>query len=375
MTHAAVLTPAGRSAIAVVGVEGPGATSTVEACFLAANGKPLAKQPLRAIRFGRWLHPKGEELVVVRRSESGVEIHCHGGLAAQSAVLANLAEKGIAQGEVSSFGSRKTPLSQAAWKDLEQATTERVAGILLDQANGALDASLKKILVTIQDNDSKTAASEIEKLLSWRSLGEHLLTPWLVAIVGPPNVGKSSLINALVGYDRAIVFDQPGTTRDVVTAGTAINGWPVRLADTAGLHRTTDPIEAAGIELAHATLRSAEVAVFVQEASDASGSLPEGPEGVATKAIVLRVASKADLADDPSFIAERILTSVVSGQGMAELLEQIGSAIVPANPPAGSGIPFRSEHYAQLTLASESLQKKNLAAAHGIVEALLAGPW
>ena len=370
MTRASVLTPVGRSAIAVVGVEGPAATAVVDACFLAANGKPFSDQPLGAIRFGRWLSQEGEELVVVRRSEERVEIHCHGGLAAQSAVLASLAEKGVTSGDLSSFDSHRTPLSQAAWHDLRHASTERVAGLLLDQANGALDVTLEEILTAIEAGDTASATSKIEKLFRWRSLGEHLLTPWHVAVAGPPNVGKSSLINTLVGYERAIVFDQPGTTRDVVTATTAVRGWPVRLADTAGLHDTVDPIEVAGMKLAREAIRSAEVVVVVQEAGDSPGLELEAE---APGAVLIRVASKVDLVSAPCGNEETILTSVVTGQGIAELLDRLATAIVPVDPLPGVALPFRSEHYTQLAQAGAAIEKNDLAAGCVRIKALLAG--
>ena len=84
---------------------------------------------------------------------------------------------------------------------------------------------------------------------------------------GAPNVGKSSLINALAGYERAIVSPTPGTTRDVVTVTTAIDGWPVQLSDTAGFRETQDELESAGIELATTTLSRAELAIFVHDAA------------------------------------------------------------------------------------------------------------
>ena len=90
-------------------------------------------------------------------------------------------------------------------------------------------------------SDSTTSSRE----LSWVDISSSSA----VVLSGAPNVGKSSLINALVGYERAIVFAEPGTTRDVVTAGTAVDGWPIELADTAGLRESTDPLEAAGIAL------------------------------------------------------------------------------------------------------------------------------
>ena len=86
--------------------------------------------------------------------------------------------------------------------------------------------------------DLQAAAARIREWLAWEDFGLHLTRPWNVVLAGRPNVGKSSLINALLGYTRSIVFDQPGTTRDVVTAATAIDGWPIELSDTAGLRES-----------------------------------------------------------------------------------------------------------------------------------------
>ena len=104
---------------------------------------------------------------------------------------------------------------------------------------------------------------QLRRFDTWSDVGMHLTNPWRVAIGGPPNVGKSTLINALVGYQRAIAFDQPGTTRDVVTAMTAIDGWPVELSDTAGLRTSDEPLEQAGVQRRRAELRRADLTVLV----------------------------------------------------------------------------------------------------------------
>ena len=153
----------------------------------------------------------------------------------------------------------------AAQIALADAVTVRTAAILLDQFNGALSADIRSVLAAIAAADWSQAAKAIDDLLGRRDLGLHLTKPWRVVLAGPPNVGKSSLINALAGYDRAIVSPVPGTTRDVVTVTTAIDGWPVQLADTAGLREGHDELESAGVELARATLASADLVVLVQD--------------------------------------------------------------------------------------------------------------
>ena len=113
---------------------------------------------------------------------------------------------------------------------------------------------------------SVLAESSIE-MLQFRDLGLHLTTPWRVVLAGAPNVGKSSLMNAIAGYQRAIVSPTPGTTRDVVTVTTAIDGWPVQLADTAGLRETQDELESAGVALADAAIGEADLVIVVSDAS------------------------------------------------------------------------------------------------------------
>ena len=108
---------------------------------------------------------------------------------------------------------------------------------------------------------------QLKGLLRFGDLGLHLTTPWRVVLTGPPNVGKSSLINALVGRERAIGSAQPGTTRDVVTAVTAVGGWPIELADTAGVRQVVDPLEREGVNRAKRSREHADLVVMVADAT------------------------------------------------------------------------------------------------------------
>jgi tRNA modification GTPase len=111
------------------------------------------------------------------------------------------------------------------------------------------------------------ATARVERLSALAEVGSHLTHPWRIVLAGRPNVGKSSLINALVGFERALVHATPGTTRDLVTAASAIDGWPVELIDTAGLRSTGDALEAAGIRLAEGQMAAADLVVLVFDAS------------------------------------------------------------------------------------------------------------
>ena len=150
---------------------------------------------------------------------------------------------------------------------LAEAVTERTAGILLDQLNGALSAAIREIITDLAAAKWSAAVEKIDELLGRQQLGLHLINPWRIVVVGAPNVGKSSLVNAIAGYERAIVSPTPGTTRDVVTVTTAIEGWPVQFSDTAGFRETQDELESAGIQLATTTLSKAELAVVVHDAA------------------------------------------------------------------------------------------------------------
>ena len=126
---------------------------------------------------------------------------------------------------------------------------------------------IREITVAAKQGLPDPAAARLRELVGWTDFGCHLSEPWQVVILGRPNVGKSSLLNALAGFQRAIVFDEPGTTRDVVSTEIAIDGWPVRLLDTAGIRQGETELERAGIALAREQARSADLRLLVVDAS------------------------------------------------------------------------------------------------------------
>lgn len=336
-----LLTPPGRGAIATVLVEGPGALAAVAVHFRPASGRPLEECAENRPIFGHFGPAPGEEVVVCRRSAESVEIHGHGGHAAVARLVELLTQSGCQPGDWHAWVRQQTEdrFAAEARIALADARTERTARILLDQFHGALRRALEEIQRLLDAGQRDSARQAVEALLARATLGRHLVEPWRVVLAGPPNAGKSSLINALVGYERALVHAVPGTTRDVVTATTAIDGWPVELSDTAGLRETVQPVERAGIALAHETVAAADLVILVFD-----GHQPWSAEDAAllsSQPEALVIHNKADLPPDASPTRPAGLwTSAVQGTGVPELLQAIAARLVPDPPPPGAAVPF-----------------------------------
>jgi tRNA modification GTPase len=393
-TYVVELTPQGRGAVAVVLIAGPEAVAIVDQLFRAISGRAIRDTPLGRIVVGHWGGNVGEELVVCRRDEFEIEVHCHGGFAAVTAVMDSLLHHGAiampwrewlrscarresalaAQG--ADIATRRDAATYAAHTALAEALTERTALILLDQLNGALSNAIDSAIEHITAEDWPHAVDALDALLIHRELGLRLTTPWRVVLAGPPNVGKSSLINALMGFQRAIVAPTPGTTRDIVTATTAIDGWPVLLADTAGLRETGDELEAAGVELARGALATADLAIVVADA--ASPSDQGFSQSVDLPARLIYVRNKIDLmverqlgGEDAPARSHTINTSAVTGQGIAELVAALGSSLVPNPPLPGMAVPFTAAHVESLVVARQAVQRQHPVAAIDALRSLL----
>jgi len=352
------LTPPGRGAIATLLVEGRGAVELVERFFSPASKNPLAEYRADQPVFGRFSSPSGpgEEMIVRRRSDDAVELHCHGGHAAVSMVRGRLVEQG---GHLISWQDREArghsdPISAAARIALADARTERTANILLDQHNGALRRAVDRILDALRTTDLPDSRRLLETLLARYELGRHLANFWRVVFAGLPNVGKSSLVNRLVGYGRAIVDSAPGTTRDVLTATSAVDGWPVEFADTAGLRAEGPSIERAGMELTQSRLAEADLIVLVFDSSRAfsdadSGLINDHPHA-------LLVHNKCDL---PSCADVKrpagLWASALSGQGIDSVLSVMSGHLVHDPPSPGEGVPFTATQQEHLRAALDAV--------------------
>lgn len=365
---ATLLTPFGRGAIASIEVSGPGAVEAIDRVFSAASGKRVADLPLRRIAFGRW--STGEELVVCHLNEERVEIHCHGGTAAVDAVVGSLVAAGVKIRSASDWlqGHEPDLIACEARLALENAKTERTALHLLDQYQGALRREADSLYEQLEQSPAASQA-RLDQLLERAEVGLHCTTPFRVVVAGSPNVGKSSLMNALLGYTRSIVVDEPGTTRDRVSAHTAIDGWPVELIDTAGMRETVDPIESAGVELAKDAAQSADLVLRVFDASN-HGAASELVEG--QRELVLL--NKIDLCERRPEVSAALPISARTCEGIADLLAAIARRLVPAPPERGEPIPFRVRQCDLLAAARVATEHNELDEARRHLRALWESP-
>lgn len=370
------LTPPGRSAVASILVAGPQALELVGRHFSPASGKSLSELPCGRVVFGTFhsLETAGEEVVVGLQASSHLEIHCHGGSYAAAAVMKRLTQNGatiVPWQQVASL-MESDGIAAEARVALSNARTERTARILLEQYYGALRKCLDLTIANLESFPAEfdTASKRLGRLLDLAPLGKHLTIPWRVFIAGEPNVGKSSLMNALVGYQRSIVFDQPGTTRDLLTASTALEGWPVEFVDSAGLRDSEDVLESAGVARATAGLAVADLVLWVEDARAplAASRMARPCDDVLT----LNVKNKADLltADEVPQNAGTIAVSALTGQGLHALCRQIVQRLLPVSPTPGEAVLFSSRHEVVVREAAAALSAGNSALAVGLLRSL-----
>lgn len=387
-TIAAISTAAGEGAIAVIRVSGPTAHGILRLIF-KKSGEVQDLIP-RRVDYGKILD--GDELVdqvlaVSFRSPASytgddmVEISCHGGILLAARVLELCLRHGARAAEPGEFTHRaflngKMDLTRAeAVMDLIRARTPlalRAAAMQLDGHLGQEIRSLNADLVATiahleawidfpeEDIDPASGAQLIQKMQHCRTSVDaliataahgHLLREGVrVAICGLPNVGKSSLLNRLLGADRAIVSSHAGTTRDTIEESACLDGVLFHLTDTAGLRETTDPIENEGVRRSIKTLDQADLVLHVFDASDSAIPVPLHENEIL-------VANKFDLATDPSAIPPGALrVSALSGDGLGELVAAMVSRVGADQLTTGpSFAAINARHTALLKQASEAL--------------------
>jgi tRNA modification GTPase len=335
-----VLTPPGTGAIATVAVVGPQAWAAVRAVFRPVKGTLPELPPLHRVYFGT-LGEGGDEVVVGVREldpEPWVEVHCHGGRRVVRWVVellesASRDREGAGEHHPAPSRSRLVNAPDPRALDpLTRAATLRTAAILLDQLNGAFAEAVSAILA-----DLPNTLPPLQRLAALATLGRRLVDPPRVVIAGPPNVGKSSLLNALAGYQRSIVSPTAGTTRDVVGVELAFDGWPVRVSDTAGLRDAGEHLEAAGIQLAERELTTADVVVWVTDATDPTPVW--APHDFAGR--LISVMNKCDQpcawGEPPAAVLK---VSAATGEGVPVLIAGVVRKLYPVVPRPGEAVPF-----------------------------------
>ena len=350
---ACLMTPRGRGAVATIAVRGcleqlsSIAENSPHSFFLARNQKPLHLQTPGKILFGNWGE---EELVVCRTSADEFEIHCHGGEAAISRILSDLEKSGVSILNAFAYLEEVFDRWEADYHQvISQARTFHTATLLLQQRTIGIGVwkGLEKCLDSgywsaLDEQAKESHRVTIQQMQHWASFGKHLTTPCNIVIGGLANVGKSSLINALLGFERAIVVDQPGTTRDVVSGETALKGWPVLFSDTAGQRETQDNLETIGIEHAVKAMQKADLQILLLDRS-----VPPGGENqllMENFPDALLVFNKTDLAaavgwHDVEFPQTPLEVSCQTGEGIEKLIQTAMKKLIPQSPPASLTLP------------------------------------
>jgi tRNA modification GTPase len=401
-TICGISTPAGEGGIGIIRVSGERAVTIVSSVFRTKGGKNLAACLSHTLHYGH-VFSDGEEiideaLVSVMRApatytrEDVVEINCHGGMLPLSRTMALLLGKGARQAEPGEFTKRaflngRIDLSQAeAVMDVIRSRTELAHRAANEQLLGGLSREIRylrdKLLsiaasveaaVDFPEEDIEVEAggtlsesvkaiiAGIETMLASVAAGRILREGFATAIVGSPNVGKSSLLNALLRSDRAIVTDIPGTTRDVLEEYLNIGGVPVRILDTAGIRHSHDAVEQEGMRRTLAAVRDADIVLVVLDGSrrltDEDRRVLEEVRGKSAVAVI----NKADLPraiEDLLWPGTQVMVSSKSGLGLDELRAAIASiAITGSGAVREHGWAINQRHRTALEQAKESLSK------------------
>ncbi len=320
-----MLTAPSSSALAVLAVAGPEARRIVQSCLLNPHRLEVAEES--GVATARW---HDLEPIVLRARPTGLpvpyyEISCHGGTRVWY-VLQDVVKAGARRvnPEVLFDQIYGQTITRELYVHLPRTATADAAAALLAQPS-LWDKLGTALLQQLRSNQTERVLATLNDILAHAPYATHYAIPWRVALVGRPNVGKSSLLNALAGFQRAVVHDAPGTTRDVVTETIAYLGWVFEIHDTAGLRDAADPIEAEGVRRTREATRTADLIWLVVDGSAAPDALDE--ELLRTYPQAILVVNKTDLPRNP--LLERLLAnrsafvsvSARFSRGLNELLD------------------------------------------------------
>lgn len=333
----ALSTPQGPSGVAVWTLVGAGCWNKIHSIFLTKEGHLPKEFPVLGRQFvGSLRMDNGsadEMLMVIRGSHpfAWFELHGHGG-----ALLCQLHQKIFTklgfiniQNPHNITNNHFSGLAKHLNRILVKTTTCRGARGVLCQSSGLLAGQFEHLRKACIANAKSVALAIIDSLMTGFQARIHWTEPFRVALMGPPNAGKSSLLNCLAGLDRAIVSPYPGTTRDPVQVLLAIDGWPVELCDTAGFHGTENFLESQGIIRSRRLGQAADLVLWLIDGANALG-VYDPPAWLELNPLkVLRLVTKADLQSFHFWQREleNISISVISGIGIDDLKAKIGKLI------------------------------------------------
>lgn len=421
-TIAAISTPLGAGAIGIVRMTGPQAISICDSIYRQPGGATLAEAPTHSLHYGAVHDPVNgdlvdEVLVGVMRApgsytrEDVVEVNCHGGPVAQQKLLSLFLEQGAKLASPGEFTRRaflngRIDLAQAeSVAQIIGAKTEAGLRVAMSQLDGSISAEIRSLRLAVlgvmaaieadidfsdedvEELDRESAGENMEnirerldELIKSAFVGRVLCEGVRTAIVGKPNVGKSSLLNSLLMRERAIVTEIPGTTRDTIEEIINIEGIPLQLIDTAGLRPAADEVEQIGVDRSRRAMKEADLIICLFDGSEAEDDHDRALLTSVPADRAIYVINKCDRfrGQTPRFNrgllpAEPVIISALTRQGLQDLRSRIAELVLGGSlPPLEGPIVTHERHRLLLEQARDFLGKSLQGLRVGLGEELVA---